>query len=252
MIINNRLQLEAFCEDLLNRYNGEQMSIEAEVIKKDKTQKQLGFFFGALATAVRDYFFEHTHEKTDKKDIKNKFYDIVAKSDDSFNQVFVGFDGVRKMVPMTLSDMDIEQASRFIDICIWLIDNAPMFSGLILHPSIRYTWVKNITKQELRELNGVRLPDKCPEYLSHTRKQACLCCGRTVGVEPHHLREAGVSGTGKKAPDPLCIPLCNRCHIQILHQHGQESFYKNLDYITKYISLRDFCIIRYLRWLNKM
>ena len=96
------------------------------------------------------------------------------------------------------------------------------------------------------------MPRSSPEYLAHTRQQACLCCGKMNNTEVHHLKIAGQTGTSYKADDWLTIPLCRECHIEDLHSHGQESFYQNLDWITKYIDLVNFCRVRYLRWFNKL
>ena len=147
--------------------------------------------------------------------------------------------------------MDIEEASLFIDRCVWLIDNARCFQGLTLHPSLRYTWVRHVSKDDLLEISQAKMPRLCPEYLEHTRKQACLCCGRNNVSQVHHLKLAGESGTGFKADDWLTIPLCPQCHLGELHQKGQEEFYKNLEWITKYISLVDFCRLRFLKWQMK-
>jgi hypothetical protein len=49
------------------------------------------------------------------------------------------------------------------------------------------------------------------KYLDTFQDKACMFC-HTTPCEPHHLRMAGVTGTGMKAPDYMCIPVCRKCH----------------------------------------
>ena len=147
--------------------------------------------------------------------------------------------------------MDIDEASIFIDKCIFLIDNAKNFKDMVLRPELRYTWVRNISQYDLDMLKNCVFPRTDTAYLEHTRKQACIWCGRTHQSEVHHLKVAGQTGTGYKADDWLCVPLCRECHLGCLHQQGQEAFEQALSWITKYITLTDFCKIRYNKWRNK-
>ncbi|NOR58439.1 MAG: DUF968 domain-containing protein [Sulfurimonas sp.] len=52
---------------------------------------------------------------------------------------------------------------------------------------------------------------KNKEYLKSFGDKECSFC-HTSPCEPHHLRMAGVTGTGLKAPDYMAIPICRSCH----------------------------------------
>lgn len=250
-VVYNEKQLEVIVGDMFNRFNEyKSLAISYDKPYKDKSLRQLGYFFGGLVGSIKDYYKE-IGEEWEIDDIKENFYQACAKLDDRLKKEVRRFNGDVYEVPKRLSEMDIEEASLFIDRCVWLIDNARCFQGLTLHPSLRYTWVRHVSKDDLLEISQAKMPRLCPEYLEHTRKQACLCCGRNNVSQVHHLKLAGESGTGFKADDWLTIPLCPQCHLGELHQKGQEEFYKNLEWITKYISLVDFCRLRFLKWQMK-
>lgn len=250
--VYNSKQLDVVMRDMLNKFDSfKSLAISYDKPFKDKTLKQLGYIFGGLIDSVIDFYAEQGIKWT-QDDVKENFYQACSKLDESLVKVVRRFNGDVYQVPKRLSEMSLEEASLFIDKCLYLIDHAKPFKDLILHPSLRYTWIRHISDLDMLQIKDCKLPRNCPEYLEHTRKQACLCCGRMNCSEVHHLKLMGETGTGYKADDWLTIPLCRECHIEDLHQHGQQSFYKNFDWITKYVSLTDFCRIRYLRWLNKL
>lgn len=250
-VVYNEKQLDVIVGDMFNRFNEyKSLAISYDKPYKDKTLKQLGYFFGGLVGSIKDYYKE-IGEEWEVEDIKENFYQACAKIDERLKKEVRRFNGDVYEVPKRLSEMDIEEASLFIDRCVWLIDNARCFQGLTLHPSLRYTWVRHVKPEDLLEISRENMPRSCPEYLEHTRKQACLCCGKNNVSQVHHLKLIGESGTAYKADDWLTIPLCPQCHLGELHQKGQEEFYKNLEWITKYISLVDFCRLRFLKWQMK-
>lgn len=252
VIVNNTKQLDTVFADIMSRYDYKKpMAISYNVITKEKTKNQLGFFFGALAESVKEFYKESGVDYT-TDEIKENFYNAVSTIDDSFLKSHRQFNGKEFYMPKRLSEMNVEDASLFIDRCIYLIDNAKCFKGLILHPSIRYTWVRKITNDDIMRIGEIKLPYSDSEYLINIRKQPCICCGKFSSSQPHHLKIAGESGTAFKSGDWATIPLCHDCHIGQLHQNGQDSFMKNLEYITKYIDIVDFCKMNYLRWKNKM
>lgn len=250
-VVYNEKQLEVIIGDMFNRfYEYKSLDISYDKPYKEKTLKQLGYFFGGLVSAVKDYYHS-LGDEWEVEDIKENFYQACSKLDERLIKEVRRFNGDVYQVPKRLSEMDIEEASNFIDKSVWLIDNAKCFKDLILHPSLRYTWIRHISKDDILEASKQPLPRICPEYLEHTRKQACLCCGVNNHSQVHHIKLTGLSGTAYKADDWACIPLCEKCHLGELHQKGQEEFYKNLEWITKYISLLDFCRIRFLKWKYK-
>lgn len=252
IVVNNSRQLDIAIRDMYNKFSEySSLAISYDKPFKDKTVRQLGYIFGGLVDSVVEYY-KRLGIIWEKDDVKENFYQACSKIDERLIRNVQRFNGDMYQVPKRLSEMDLEEASIFIEKCLWLIDNANCFKRLILHPSLRYTWIRHVTKDELQRASFAKYPRLCPEYLAHTRNQACLCCGVMNQSEPHHLKVVGESGVAYKADDWLTIPLCHDCHIADLHQHGQESFYRNLEWITKYIGLVDFCRLRYLRWLNKV
>ena len=250
-IAYNQQQLDVIIKDMYNNFNEFQgLSVSYDKPAKDKTIKQLGYYFGGLVSAVED-FYKQQGIIFDKDNIKENFYQACSKIDERLVKTVTRFNQDTYQVPKRLSEMDLDVASVFIDKCIYLIDHAKCFTGLVLHPSLRYTWVRHITEDELYRAHLFVYPRHCPEYLAHTRQQACICCGIQNRTQIHHLKVAGQTGTGYKADDWLTLPLCDTCHLSELHQHGQESFAKSLEWITKYVDLINFCRLRYLRWANK-
>ena len=251
-VIYNRKQLDVIVRDMYSKFD-ELGSLQVEYQKpyKPKTRKQLGFFFGGLVDSVIDYY-RGFGERWEEDNVKQNFYNACSYLDDSLRKIYRRFNGEQYEVPMRLSEMDIEQASTFIDSSVRVIENASCFKGLILRPELRYTWVRNIKQDDLDQLRYIKLPRDDKAYLEHTRKQCCIWCGKQHQTEVHHLKVAGYTGTGYKADDWLCIPLCHDCHINTLHQQGVEQFEKDIEWITKYISLVDFCKIRYNKWKNKL
>lgn len=74
---------------------------------------------------------------------------------------------------------------------------------------------KRVGKRETGQRQP-RVHDK--PYLAFIRRQACLGCGTTKGVEAAHVRcgypEAGWRATGmqEKPDDRRTLPLCGECH----------------------------------------
>lgn len=250
--VYNSKQLDVVVRDMMTQFNiHKSLSVSYDKPFKDKSVRQLGYIFGGLVDSVRDFYLgQGVH--WEKDDIKENFYQACSKIDERLCRNVQRFNGDTYQVPKRLSEMDTEEASLFIDKCLYLIDNARCFAGLVLHPSLRYTWIRHVTADELQRANEYKFPRTVPEYLEHTRQQACIWCGRMNASEAHHLKVAGYSGEAYKADDWLTVPLCHDCHIAELHQHGQEKFLEGLSWITKYIDLIDFCRVRYLRWLNKL
>lgn len=249
MIAYNQKQLGVIINDMYNRLSEYgSLSLSYDKPFNNKTTKQMGFFFGALCDSIRDFYREQG-DIWDVNDIKENFYSAVSHIDERFLKKCRRFNGEEYVVPKRLSEMDREEVSRFIDLSVQLVDSAKCFRGLILHPSIRYTWVRHITPDEIRNIGT--LPRIDTAYLEHTRKQACLWCGIANKSEAHHLKEAGFTGTAYKADDPLVIPLCHSCHRD-LHTRGVDAFLNDCQWITKYMPLIDFCRVRYSRYLAEL
>lgn len=217
---------------------------------KDKSLNQLGYVFGGLISAIIDYY-KQRGEVWEVDAVKENLYSGASYLDERLRKKITRFNGESYTVPKRLSEMDRETASLFIDRVLYLIDNAKCFEGLYLHPSLRYTWVRHITAEDLQQLRFVEFPQKDKDYLAFEHKEPCLWCGRNDNIQVHHLKEAGYSGEGIKAPDWLSIPLCASCHAKY-HLAGKEDFNSAMNWIIKHLSLIEFCKIRYNKWLNHL
>lgn len=248
-IVYNERQLETVVTDMYSQlYKNKALNIYYEKKHNDKSKNQLGFIYAGLIDSVIDYYYE-LGERWNEDAVKENFYNGVSYLDERLKKTIRRFNGEVYEVPKRLSEMDMEEASIFIDKCLFLIDNAKCFQGLVLRPELRYTWIRHIKKEDVDQLRFAKPPRNDKEYLEHIRKQHCIWCGKKNGIEAHHLKIAGESGTAYKADDWLALPLCTSCHREY-HQKGQEAFNQALSWITKYISLVDFCRLNYLKWRN--
>lgn len=210
---------------------------------KDKTKEQLRYFFGCIAKAINE------QRGLKIENAKLMFYDAVAKFDDNFKVEFTDINGNEQISHKTISDMKVDEMSLFISHCLFLIDHSDYLNDIILHPSIRYSWIYSISKQDLMNINR-NLPRIDREYLEHQRKESCIVCGVANRSEVHHLKEMGFTGTSYKADDWLSLPLCKCCHDKY-HNKGKEQFDNELKWIINKMDLVDFCTIKYNRWRNK-
>lgn len=250
IIAYNQRMLDVAIAEIQQQFNeNKQVAISCEVFKKPKTKNQLGMFFGGLVDSVKDFLFKRGDDRS-KEAITDNFYQASMHFDDEFKVERKLFNGDSYTIPLTLSRMDINQASKFIDLSMYLIDNSSVFDGLILHPSLRYCWINKITDNDIYNMKDIQVPMIDKEYLEHTRKQACLWCGKVNNSHAHHLRIDSLGGTGIKPSDVYTVPLCPECHKR-LHDNGAEAFYNDCEWITKKISLANFAKIRYFKWRNK-
>ena len=227
-----------------------EMNLVWEKKYKDKTIKQNAFFWGALVNSVQDYFYSKGIEYK-PEDIKNNFYSAISYMDERFRRKVRRFNGEEYEVPLRISEMDIETMGRFIDRAIWLIENAPTFNGLVLHPSIKNTWVRHITTEDIKSVNRNNFSKRDNEYLAYLRKQSCLICGAYNNNDAHHIRIYNEGGTAIKPPDYFCCSLCRDCH-RMAHIKGLSWVKNNLKWITKYIDIDNFLLIQYNRWKNHL
>lgn len=250
-IIYNNRQLDVIIKDIYNHFNeiGE-LYIDYGKPYKDITKNQLGFIFGALIDSVIE-FYKNKGDLWEPEEVKENFYQACSYLDERLRKKVTRFNGEVYEVPKRLSEMDRETTSIFIDKCIYLIDHAKNFKGLYLHPSIRNTWIRHITSDDIEQLRYVNFPREDREYIAFEHKEPCMWCGKSQDIEVHHLKELGYTGTAFKADDWLSVPLCRDCHIAY-HTYGKDEFEKGMSWITKYVSMVDFCKLRYNRWRNKI
>lgn len=223
--------------------------LSIDEFKKQKTKQQLGFIFGGLFDCVTEQSKEFGLDY-DGDTIKEELYKILPTIDDSFYKKVRMLNGDIIKVPLRLSQMNAEQVSEFINYTIYILENYPQFQDIRLHPSLKYCWLLRLTKDDIRQVQSQVLPRVDKEFMEYSRKQSCICCGIANRSEVHHIKEAGLTGTGYKADDWASLPLCNNCH-RLYHEKGKEFIYKELKFITDIVDIENFCKMKYLRWKNK-
>lgn len=221
------------------------LNVTYDAVEKPKTMSQLGFIFGGIVTSMNRFFEEAEGEKRETAWIKHALYQKCAPK-----KVAQDLNGDPFVYMKTLSDMSAKEASQFIEDVIQFIDTD--LPSCVLTPDIRNTWTRHISKADIKQhLQQEKFfPKDDKAYLSHIRKQACICCGVPNQSEAHHLRTTNDSGTGMKAPDYTTIPLCRECHAK-LHNSGEQTFYRNISKGLSDIPIESFCMIQYNKYRLK-
>jgi len=242
----NENQLDAVFRNAYNELNSKKaVNITVEEYHKPHTIRQLGFWFSCICNSVCDFYHRQGDNSWTTEAVKDLFYQALSQK-----VKMTKLNGDIYEHPLHLSEMDRQQMSEFIDRSLKLIENAECFNGLILHPSIRFCWVHNITVDDIKNIDIKSFPRKCPEYLEYIRGQCCLCCGK-FGCEAHHIRETENAGIARKADDYQVISLCPDCH-RYYHIKGEEWFNEKIHWILKYMRLEEFCAINFNRWRNHL
>lgn len=219
------------------------INLDFSEYKKPKTKKQLGFMFGCIVGAVLEFYHKLGDKSWTEKAVCRLFYDALSPK-----IKMVKLNGDIFEYPKQISEMNREEMSNFIDDCIHLIDRAKCFQGLVLHPSVRNTWIHNVTLDDILAIDSNKFPRKCPEYLEYRRKQCCIICGK-YGCEAHHIRESEDAGISRKANDWETISMCKLCHAKY-HDCGSKQFKDSLWWILDYLDLNDFVKCQFSRWYN--
>lgn len=250
--VYNEKMLYVVVKDMYSKFN-EYKSLNIDYSKpfKPKTKAQLGFFFSALCNSIKEFYELQGIDSYEIDDIKENLYYGCSLANERLLKKAKRFTGAEYTTPKRLSEMSVEEASMLIDTSIQLIDRAKCFEGLVLSPSIRYTWIRHLDAEQRKLLNEEKLPMRDDLYMAHVRQQACIWCGICNHSQAHHLRIDNTGGTAIKPPDYMCVPLCDNCHFE-LHAKGANKFYESLKWITDYASIQDFCKANYLRWRNKL
>ena len=233
---------KAEIEKLLN--SKKSVNLSYDVSSKEKTKKQIGFFFSALCSQITDYL-QDCGFNVSTDDVKYGLYSQVSKVVPEMVVDNTIFGNCQRI--LHISDMDRYLMSRFIDGVFQVIDNNPMYSGLKLTPDVRYNWVFHIDWEELLQVKNIELPERDANYLDFIRSQPCIICGKQHRSDVHHLKDMTLCGLGEKAPDWATFPICHECHLGIAHGTGFKDAMKWLP-----INLVAFCKICYLRHKNNL
>lgn len=227
--------------------SGKAVNIEYDTAKKQKTKSQQGFIFGAIVSQIQAYF-QNSGFNVDEEDIMLMLYDKVSAILPDMVKDRSSVCRFSRDYVVTLSKMDRELTSKFIDGLFTVIDTDPLFSGLQMTPDVRYNWVFHITEDDLAAIRNKQLPERDPDYLNYIREQPCILCGVQHRSEAHHAKVGQNIAVAMKTEDFRAIPLCHNCHLGIAHQEGNASLESRLGFITSRFSLEQFTRLCYCRW----
>lgn len=69
--------------------------------------------------------------------------------------------------------------------------------------------------------SGLVKPIRSKAWRDYVGSLPCVVCGCEPAGDPHHVIDVGMGGTGTKASDLFCFPLCRVCHTE-LHQDTKD------------------------------
>lgn len=239
--VTNKGYAKTVFNTLLNKVqDGKIYRITFEETKSLKTKKQLGFIFGGVIKALCLYFSRIGYDFTPDM-VKEWLYSEIGVVD-----TFYLPNGVQKSYIKTLSNMTKKETSDFIFKLITFIDTSEALSDFILPPDLRYCWVNHIDSALVDKVLLEVFPRHSESYLNHIRKLTCIRCG-AKGGQAHHIKRG--SGFSRKNDDWFTIPLCNKCHIEHLHNGVGEPYVLNeIKPIIGGLDIELFCKIMYYMW----
>ena len=247
MVIYNKPMLETAIEDLKLQFEKDgRINLFYEKASKARTLKQEGFIFAALINGITEYFQECGFN-IDGDDVRYKLYEEVAEIVPEMvvdKQIFGNKPRIKH-----ISEMDRELCSKFIDGIFTVIDTKPLYSGLMLHPSVYFNYLFHLDPGEIKMAQMSDLPERDEEYLAYIHDQPCMVCGLQHRSHAHHAKITKYVSNSKKTPDWTAIPLCYLHHLQGAHGQGHDWLLEKLKWLP--VDLETFCRINYIRWKNK-
>ena len=247
MVIYNQDMLDVAKEDLQSLFEKEGIiNLSYEKASKPRTLKQEGFIFAALINGIADYFRDCGFN-VDNDDVRYKLYEEVAEIVPEMvvdKQIFDNKPRIKH-----IGEMDRELCSKFIDGIFTVIDTKPLYSGLMLHPSVYFNYLFHLDPEEIKLAQKTDLPERDEEYLSYIHNQPCMVCGIQHRSHAHHCKLLNYITNSKKTPDWTAISLCQEHHLHGAHQQGHNWLVESLKWLP--VDLETFCRINYIRWKNK-
>lgn len=240
------------------------LNVSYEPVEKTKSKEQLGFIFGGIIKALLAYFKALGFNDYTPEIIKTWLYYETGVFDKKMLP-----DGSYKEIVKTLSGMNKKEASEFINKALNFIEHSPVLNGangyraFILTPELRYCWTRNVDDDFKLSVYEENFKERDESYLRYQRSLTCIYCG-SKGGEAHHIKTApagaivsadeagtialrqGSSGLGRKNPDWFTIPVCNNCHIPIIH--GKD-FMEDLKAVLNGLDIETFCRCCYYKYL---
>lgn len=245
--IYNEPMLETAIADLRSQFDKYgRINLFYEKASKPRTLKQEGFIFAALINGIAEYFQECGFN-VDSEDVRYHLYEEVAEVVPEMvvdKQLFGNKPRIKH-----IGEMDRELCSKFIDGIFTVIDSKPIYSGLMLHPSVYFNYLFHLDPEEIKMAQQTVLPERDEEYLAYIHDQPCMVCGIQHRSHAHHAKLLNYVTNSKKTPDWTALPLCQTHHLGGAHQQGHAWLVEKLKWLP--VDLETFCRINYIRWRAK-
>ena len=228
---SNEKYLRNILSDLLRQYKqGDTINISYDIVKQQKTLKQLGFIFGGLIKAISRYF-DGVGYQFPPYVLKEWLYQEcgVYKTETLPN-------GQTFQSHKTLSEMTKKEASEFIEDVINFIDSSEIFSDFVLPPDLRYCWTQNVDNERIQQIKERSFNNFDGAYLLHQSRLTCVRCGARGGMVYHLER------VSKR--DWATLPLCAHCYDYAI-THGESYVVKDIKAVLNGLSVDDFCLYAY-------
>lgn len=246
-VITNLEQLDICKKDIESLLLAEKkVNVSYEISHKPKSSQQIGFIFAALINGIAEYFQECGFN-VDSEDVRYHLYEEVAEVVPEMvvdKQLFGNKPRIKH-----IGEMDRELCSKFIDGIFTVIDSKPIYSGLMLHPSVYFNYLFHLDPEEIKMAQQTVLPERDEEYLAYIHNQPCMVCGIQHRSHAHHAKLLNYVTNSKKTPDWTAISLCQTHHLGGAHQQGHNWLVEKLKWLP--VDLETFCRINYIRWKNK-
>ena len=71
------------------------------------------------------------------------------------------------------------------------------------------------TRKNRSAVKRAKRPGNDLGYLKKIKRLPCIVTGKTIDIDPHHLKCMGGRGAGMKAPDKHLVPLCRDEHNKV-------------------------------------
>ncbi len=234
---SNEQYLKNVLKTCLNSYEKDSIvNVSYEVLKQQKTLKQLGFIFGGLIKAI-SLFFNNAGYNFPIYVLKEWLYQQCGVYE---TQTLPN--GSTFQSSKTLSEMTKQEASEFIEKVICFIDESDIFDGFCLPPELRYCWTHNIDEEKLQKIKTFQYANFDSAYLMHQSKLTCIRCGARGGMVYHLQRPM--------KRDYNSVPLCAKCYDKAITT-GESYLIKDIKAVTNGMSIDDFCLYAYYLYRKK-
>ena len=245
-LVDNLEKLRNVFLDARELLRTHELNIIIEKCSKTKTQKQLGFIWGMLISDIYNFYIQNGYlldlsEKKGKDIIKKILYNECSVCD----EIICPMTGKAIYQMSTMSEMDIKEIKCFIDkVLIWC-DSL----DIVLRPESRYTWMLHLSPAEIEEAQGLKLPEKCPEYLAYVRKSYCVIGGE-FGCDVHHINYK-TTGLSQKAPDWFVLPIAHKHHVRQEGHITTTEILQKTKRVLNDFDIETFCRLCFVRWKYK-